>query len=65
MNHIYGSGYMYLCASHYQGNFPEKEYAFFNRGISGNTLRLLKTPIGFGTVSTPLLQGIDEWRICV
>lgn len=38
MNHIYGSGYMYLCASHYQGNFPEKEYEFFNRGISGNTL---------------------------
>ena len=31
MNHIYGSGYMYLCASHYQGDFPEKEYAFFNR----------------------------------
>ena len=28
MNHIYGSGYMYLCASHYQGDFPEKEYAF-------------------------------------
>ncbi|WP_300154083.1 sialate O-acetylesterase [Bacteroides sp.] len=38
MNHIYGSGYMYLCASHYQGNYPEKEYRFFNRGISGNTL---------------------------
>ena len=33
MNHIYGSGYMYLCASHYQGDFPEKEYAFFNRGM--------------------------------
>lgn len=98
MNHIYGSGYMYLCASHYQGDFPEKEYAFFNRGISGNTLRdlekrweedvigmkpdvlsvlvgtndvqflallrLLRTPIGFGTVSILLLQGINEWRIC-
>lgn len=38
MNHIYGSGYMYLCASYYQGNYPEKEYDFFNRGISGNTL---------------------------
>ena len=33
---------MYLCASHYQGDFPEKEYAFFNRGISGNTLRDLE-----------------------
>ena len=42
MNHIYGSGYMYLCASHYQGDFPEKEYAFFNRGIRGNTLRDLE-----------------------
>ena len=42
MNHIYGSGYMYLCASRYQGDFPEKEYAFFNRGISGNTLRDLE-----------------------
>ena len=38
MNHIYGSGYMYLCATYYQGNYPEKEYEFFNRGISGNTL---------------------------
>lgn len=38
MNHIYGSGYMYLCASYYQGNYPEKEYDFFYRGISGNTL---------------------------
>lgn len=38
MNHIYGSGYMYLCATYYQGNYPEKEYEFFNRGISGNQL---------------------------
>ncbi len=38
MNHIYGSGYMYLCAAYFQGNYPEKEYVFFNRGISGNTL---------------------------
>lgn len=42
MNHIYGSGYMYLCASYYQGNYPEREYRFFNRGISGNTLNDLK-----------------------
>lgn len=42
MNHIYGSGYMYLCASYYQGNYPEREYQFFNRGISGNTLNDLK-----------------------
>lgn len=42
MNHIYGSGYMYLCATYYQGNYPEKEYEFFNRGISGNTLEDMK-----------------------
>lgn len=28
MNHIYGSGYMYLCASHYQGDFPERNMLF-------------------------------------
>ncbi len=38
MNHIYGSGYMYLCATHFQGDYPELNYQFFNRGISGNTL---------------------------
>lgn len=38
MNHIYGHGYMMICASYYQGLFPEKEYIFWNRGISGNTL---------------------------
>lgn len=42
MNHIYGSGYMYLCATYYQGNYPEKECEFFNRGISGNTLEDLE-----------------------
>ncbi|MFA6877230.1 MAG: SGNH/GDSL hydrolase family protein [Parabacteroides sp.] len=37
-NHILGSGYVYFCASYYMGKYPEKEYEFFNRGISGNTL---------------------------
>jgi lysophospholipase L1-like esterase len=37
-NHVLGSGYVYFCASYYLGNYPEKEYEFFNRGISGNTL---------------------------
>ena len=36
MNHIYGHGFMYLCASHYLGEYPQYEYEFFNRGISGN-----------------------------
>ncbi len=38
LNHIYGHGYMYLCASHYQGKYPDKEYRFFNRGVGGHTL---------------------------
>lgn len=39
MNHIYGHGYMSLCASHYQSRYPERAYQFYNRGISGNTLQ--------------------------
>lgn len=38
MNHIYGHGFMFLCAAHYMSLYPEKEYEFFNRGISGNSL---------------------------
>ncbi len=34
-NHIFGSGYMYLCAAYYGGRFPEAGLEFFNRGISG------------------------------
>jgi len=37
-NHLYGHGYMEMCAAHFQSNFPEQDYVFFNRGISGNTL---------------------------
>jgi len=42
LNHIFGSGYMYLCASYYMGNYPEKSYSFYNRGISGNSLNDLE-----------------------
>lgn len=42
LNHIYGHGYMFLCASEYQAKYPEKDYAFFNRGVSGNTISDLK-----------------------
>lgn len=41
-NHIFGSGYMYLCAAHYLGTYPDRNYQFFNRGISGNTLSNLE-----------------------
>jgi len=39
LNHIYGHGYMLLCASYYQATYPDSSYIFWNRGISGNTLR--------------------------
>ena len=39
LNHIYGHSYMMLCASHFESLYPEQEYKFFNRGISGDTLR--------------------------
>lgn len=38
MNHIYGHSYMMLCASEIQSRLPQKDIAFYNRGISGNTL---------------------------
>lgn len=42
LNHIFGHGYMFLCASAYQARYPENDYLFFNRGISGNTVSDLK-----------------------
>lgn len=38
MNHIFGHGFMSLCASHYMSRYPERDYQFFNRGISGHGL---------------------------
>lgn len=35
-NHVMGHGYAYLIASRLWYNFPEKEFHFLNRGISGN-----------------------------
>lgn len=42
LNHIYGHSYMMLCAARIQSDYPEQEPQFFNRGISGNTLRDLQ-----------------------
>ena len=36
-NHIFGHGYMFLCAAHYMAYSPGC-YEFVNRGISGHTL---------------------------
>lgn len=41
LNHIYGHGYMYLCASELQSRHPEADIQFFNRGISGHTLQMM------------------------
>ncbi|MDO4497660.1 MAG: SGNH/GDSL hydrolase family protein [Bacteroidales bacterium] len=38
MNHIYGHGYMMIAASQVQALYPEEQWKFYNRGISGNTL---------------------------
>ncbi len=38
LNHIYGHGYMYICAAETMRRFPQRRYVFHNRGISGNTI---------------------------
>lgn len=38
LNHIYGHGYMMMCAAHYEASQPERDWHFFNRGISGDDL---------------------------
>lgn len=38
MNHIFGHGFMFICAADYMSACPDCGYEFFNRGISGNTL---------------------------
>ncbi|TRZ43797.1 lysophospholipase [Robertkochia solimangrovi] len=38
-NHVMGHGYAYLIASRLWYDFPDKQYMFYNRGISGNTVK--------------------------
>ncbi|MDQ2800134.1 MAG: GDSL-type esterase/lipase family protein, partial [Armatimonadota bacterium] len=35
-NHIFGQDYAYLIAANCGGHFPDKNWTFLNRGISGN-----------------------------
>lgn len=42
MNHIFGHGYMFICAARYMADYPEEDYRFYNRGISGNRVADLK-----------------------
>jgi lysophospholipase L1-like esterase len=37
-NHVFGQGYAYLLTSRLNFDYPARDYNFFNRGISGNTV---------------------------
>ena len=37
-NHVYGQSYTYLVTARTNFDYPSKDYQFFNRGISGNTV---------------------------
>ncbi|MDB5149764.1 MAG: twin-arginine translocation signal protein [Mucilaginibacter sp.] len=37
-NHVYGQGYAYLITARINFDYPGRDYEFFNRGISGNTI---------------------------
>lgn len=38
LNHIFGHGYMYICAATISSQYPERNYTIYNRGVSGNTI---------------------------
>ena len=42
LNHIYGHSYMMLCAAYYESEYPDSDYHFFNRGISGDDLQRIE-----------------------
>ena len=37
-NHILGHGYVFLIAARWGAAYPEKDWTFLNRGVSGNTV---------------------------
>lgn len=39
LNHLYGHSFMLFAAAHFERQYPERGDQFFNRGISGYTLR--------------------------
>jgi lysophospholipase L1-like esterase len=41
-NHILGHGYAFIIAAKFGAAFPEAKLEFFNRGVSGNTVRDLE-----------------------
>ena len=38
LNHILGHGFVEMTAGYFQGEFPDSNFSFINRGISGETL---------------------------
>jgi lysophospholipase L1-like esterase len=40
-NHVFGQSYPYLLAARCGGHFPQQQWRFVNRGISGNTVKAL------------------------
>lgn len=69
-NHIFGHGYMYQCAAYYTGNYPENDYKFYNRGISGNTLsdleaRWQEDVLNINPDVLSVLIGINDVSSCI
>lgn len=64
-NHIFGQGYAYLIASRLNYEYPDRDYQFFNRGISGNTvddltMRWQKDTIDIKPDILSILVGIND-----
>lgn len=65
-NHIHGHGYVYLIASYLGANFPEKNWTFVNRGVSGDTVEKLAArwqndAIGIKPDVISILVGANVW----
>lgn len=50
-NHVLGHGYAYLIAARLWYQFPKKEFHFFNRGISGNSVTDLASRWDIDTIA--------------
>lgn len=64
-NHVFGQGYAYLITSRINYEYPERDYKFFNRGISGNTIddlasRWQKDTIDIKPDILSILVGIND-----
>jgi len=64
-NHVFGQGSAYLIASRLNYEYPDRDYKFFNRGISGNTIddlasRWQKDTIDMNPDILSMLVGIND-----